>query len=223
MLFKEKNCESWNDLLNKRTCYLDLAIKNNDPTQCYNAYIGSSNGTNLCLSEYSIYKKDVEICRNLTGESTFPKNQCLFVLAYYTGDVNLCEELIGDDYNYNKYKCYTNIAKNKEDPSFCTQATYDNTSEYSSDDCYMNLAEYLLDESVCKNIKSEEYEFSCLVKVDELKKEFNECNNLREGSTDADFCWRMLATWTHNPKYCDKIHSKGHLKDSCKILTCLHV
>src|SRR3989344_7573934 len=87
-VLEQKDCASFEDIWEKKDCYIDLAVQSLDASSC--DFI-EDRTHNFCLSEVSKAKNDVLICDDINND-TFWSDICYKNFAIKNGNENYCDE-----------------------------------------------------------------------------------------------------------------------------------
>lgn len=168
-------CEVMPDSI-KNDCYINLAIKKEEPSfcekidirmvpnydvlrfirlknSCYSAIATKKRDTKICDLIVD-YKKQIEECIALSSnklsqcESLNLQEHKEICQAINKNEISLCEKLIDPGYPYYSTLCYATISKQRKDPSICERIG-DEEVQFG---CYIELAKELEMPSLCEKL-----------------------------------------------------------------------
>lgn len=161
---------------------VDTEYEECDKASSQEDYYGSSD-RDVCFYELAIERDNATLCKKVRSTSSYgdyTTAKCGAEIALSKDDPTVCEDLG----LVSKYDCYSELATQTSDPSYCERIT----SGSKKDDC---LGDYL-------------YANSYYITNWSL------CDKFSAASSDKSYCYNLAATRTKNTQYCDKIEDSSY-------------
>ena len=178
------------------SCYRSVAEKNGDDSSC--SKINDDWQRAKCYQIIGEIKKDPKICQKINYDAN--KNSCLGIAL---NDISKCGDEEGGD---EKYHCYAEVAKSKNDLSICEKIIAPSDEYdygYRKDYCILGVAKLRKDSSLCDKINDLDYKSSCYLDITD-KIDIDFCY---KKSISIDACYAKLALQEKDFSLCSKIIS----------------
>ncbi len=190
-----------------------------------NKILNESHGSDVCYEQIATFKKDPSFCKKISDPVR--KDSCTLasMALSFSTDSSLCDTLTpGVD---GKDPCYWNVAKLKQDPSFCNNIETSTYKEicfeeasltkqdpsfceskdeiYSKDYCYYNYAMAKRDISFCDKIINIDFKDNCHFKLDISKSDFGVCPE--SPTSSRNMCYFSAAMFFGDASRCELLPS----------------
>lgn len=154
-------CEEIEDNYNKDSCYIYVAINEQNLSLC--ELITDGQIKDGCFEKVPKKQRNIAIdtlnetlCENVINQTL--KDNCYLNIAIKKEDYSLCEKIIIQN---NKDMCYRYECDYNPDPDVCEKIF----SQKNKDYCYLHVAIKKQNEFLCEEIVSEYYKDSCYAKT----------------------------------------------------------
>lgn len=194
-----KDCYEKETVLQKDSCFRDIAIEKNNPEYCSLLKVLS---IDACLKSIGVKTNDYSVCDKITANNLDLKDSCYKQIAVSLADVKVCKfiidntvfdaciktissgattveecELIADVFD--RDNCYKNQAANTKNYLFCKSvSTSIVAGVFNRDSCLDAVLASVKDEAMCDFYLKEEKKLQCFETVANEKNSIILCQNL---------------------------------------------